>query len=267
MHAPDPILVTRVGTQAQTWVDALRKRGFNAQSLPLLATRALPDPSALRRVWQRLGDYAAVVPVSAQAVHYFFEQKPAPAHDHSAQAAPKFEYWVVGEGSRRALLAHGVEDARIITPAPNAMQWDSESLWAVVAPRCRPGQRALIVRGDDAAAPSPHGQGRDWLAQRLRQAGVEVDFVVAYVRALPEWSPEQRAAALGAVRAPALWLLSSAQSVQNLGQLLPQVDWRAAQALATHPRIAQAARSLGFGRVAHCHPDLTQVMAFIESWT
>ncbi|GAB4217303.1 MAG: hypothetical protein Fur007_19120 [Rhodoferax sp.] len=264
--APHPILVTRVGEQAQTWVNALQARGLCAQTLPLLATRGVPDPSAVHQAWQRLGAYTAVMPVSTQAVRYFFEQKPAPAHIQSAQAAPDFEYWVVGEGSRRALRAQGVDAARIVTPPSSAAQWDSEALWAVVAPRCRPGQRVLIVRGDDTDTPSTQGRGRDWLAQRLNEVGVQVDFVVAYVRGLPDWTAAERALAQSATQAPALWLFSSSQAVVNLGHLLPEADWQHAQALATHPRIAQAARALGFGRVADCHPELARVMAFIESW-
>ncbi|MEG2631782.1 MAG: uroporphyrinogen-III synthase, partial [Comamonas sp.] len=46
---------------------------------------------------------------------------------------------------------------------------------------------------------------------------------------------------------------------------LPGTDWRQARALATHPRIAAAARQAGFGLVQECRPSLNDVAASIES--
>ena len=132
----------------------------------------------------------------------------------------------------------------------------------------RPGQRVLIVRGSDAAAtldPGAPGVGRDWLANTLRGAGVEVDFVVAYARQAPRWSGQQLALAQGAAQDGSLWLFSSAEAIANLRQLLPQQDWRSARALTTHPRIAQAAREAGFGVVQESRPSLQEIVASIES--
>ncbi|MFS2055745.1 uroporphyrinogen-III synthase, partial [Variovorax sp. CT11-76] len=46
---------------------------------------------------------------------------------------------------------------------------------------------------------------------------------------------------------------------------LPATDWRAARAIATHPRIAQAARGAGFGTVRESAPLLEALVASIES--
>jgi len=62
-----------------------------------------------------------------------------------------------------------------------------------------------------------------------------------------------------------LWLLSSSEAIAHLGRALPGQDWAAAHALATHPRIAQAARAAGFGCVSECKPALADVAAFIKS--
>ena len=62
-----------------------------------------------------------------------------------------------------------------------------------------------------------------------------------------------------------LWLLSSSQALEHLCAALPGQDWRQARALATHPRIAQAARNAGFGEVRECRPALADVAASIES--
>jgi uroporphyrinogen-III synthase len=58
-----------------------------------------------------------------------------------------------------------------------------------------------------------------------------------------------------------VWLLSSSQAVQNLRQLLPQATWPRALAWVTHERIAQAARTLGFGTVHTVAPTLHDVVA------
>ena len=46
---------------------------------------------------------------------------------------------------------------------------------------------------------------------------------------------------------------------------LPAQRWAQAHALATPPRIAQAARQAGFGHVRECRPALGDVVASIES--
>jgi uroporphyrinogen-III synthase len=62
-----------------------------------------------------------------------------------------------------------------------------------------------------------------------------------------------------------LWLLSSSQALDNLRAALPGQAWNQAHALATHPRIAQTARALGFASVHECRPALADVAASIES--
>ena len=62
-----------------------------------------------------------------------------------------------------------------------------------------------------------------------------------------------------------VWLLSSSEAVAHLAEALPDQHWGAAHALATHPRIAEAARAAGFGTVRECRPALEDVVASIES--
>jgi len=47
--------------------------------------------------------------------------------------------------------------------------------------------------------------------------------------------------------------------------LLRGQSWRHGVALATHPRIAQAARDIGFGQVHTAPPGLPALIASIES--
>ena len=70
-----------------------------------------------------------------------------------------------------------------------------------------------------------------------------------------------------ALRAPAehLWLFSSSEAVANLRTLQPQADWSASQALASHPRIAQAARKAGFATVVVVPPTPQAVVQWLQS--
>src|SRR5690606_28115902 len=109
-------------------------------------------------------------------------------------------------------------------PAHDAAQFDSEALWAQVQNDVGAGERVLVVRGADAGAP-PQGTGREWLAQQLRARGAEVDFVVAYTRTAPVFSPEQQALAEQAAHSGAWWLLSSSEALAHLRAALPHQAW------------------------------------------
>jgi uroporphyrinogen-III synthase len=142
-----------------------------------------------------------------------------------------------------------VPDAAVQTPAEDTGAFDSEALWAVLRGRVQwAGRAVLIVRGEG---------GRDWLAETLRQQGAQVHFVEAYRRTLPVPDAAGWAALQQALQQPAscCWLLSSSEAVGHLPALAPAADWTRATALATHPRIADAARRLGFGRVVQVSPS------------
>lgn len=266
---PAHILVTRPQPQAQAWVQALQARGLNAQALPLIAITAPTDQpmlAALCAAREQLAAYHAVMLVSASAAQHFCD-----APTLAALAATSTRIWAPGPGTARVVQALGVAASRIDQPADHAAQFDSEALWAQVGGQIQPGMRVLIVRGLDvgpmpAAAPRPaSGTGRDWLAQQLHQAGAEVDFVVAYLRGAPHWTAAQQQLAQTAAHDGSCWLFSSGQALAHLRALLPGQSWAQAQALATHPRIAQAATATGFGRVDVCRPSLADVCASIES--
>ncbi|MGZ5848089.1 MAG: uroporphyrinogen-III synthase, partial [Ramlibacter sp.] len=169
--------------------------------------------------------------------------------------------WATGPGTAQALREAGVPDAQIVAPADDAVRFDSEALWERAAAAVQPGWRVLVVRGAGAdGAPA----GRDWLTVRLQAAGAAVDQVAAYARRLPHWSDSQRAAAEQAAVDGSVWLFSSSEAVGNLRRLLPAQDWSRARALATHERIAQAAREAGFV-VACVRPGLDALVRALES--
>lgn len=268
---PPRVLVTRPAPEAQRWVDQLRAHGIAADALPLIAigpchTPAAQAPLAQARQALARGDYRAAMFVSGNAAQYFFEEKTALAPVLQAQTAIKTRAWSPGPGTARVLLQCGVPAACIDGPAPDATQFDSESLWQAVAPQVHPGDRVLIVRGCTAGSDDQaQGQGRDWLREQIARAGGTTDVVVAYERGAPAWSAAQRQLAHTAAEDGSQWLLSSSEAIHHLISLLPDQDWRHARALATHPRIAATAREAGFGEVRECRPSLADVVASIES--
>lgn len=249
------VIVTRPQPEAGRWVEALRARGIDAVALPLIDIAPPLDAGPLRQAWDRMPRFAAAMFVSGNAVQQFFAARPA--------GAPlPTQAWVTGPGTQEALRREGLADAAIVAPATDAAQLDSEALWQRAAALVHAGDRVLIVRGADAAGTA---SGRDWLAEQLHAAKVEVQTVAAYRRCAPHWSAEQLAVAREAARGTAWWLLSSSEAVANLVQALPGQTFEHARAVATHPRIADAARSAGFGEVRECRPGLDAMVASIES--
>jgi uroporphyrinogen-III synthase len=261
------VVVTRPEREARAWAQALAARGHAPLVLPLIEIGPAPDEAALQAAHERLAQFRALMFVSANAVDAFFKPKVAASRIHIARAAINLRAWAPGPGTAQALREAGWPADRIDAPPQDAAQFDSESLWPQVAAQVRPGDRVLVVRGanGDAAAPEAGGNGREWLADRIAQAGGRVEAVAAYVRRIPQRTDEFAARARQAAADGSVWLFSSSEAVRNLAALLPGQDWSAARAVATHERIGEAARSLGFGGVALSRPALEAVVRSIES--
>jgi uroporphyrinogen-III synthase len=221
----------------------------------LIEIRPLPDVAPLRQAWAHIDQYRSAMFVSANAVRGFFAARPERAQFQTRA-------WATGAGTSRALLDAGVDRARIDAPPPDSPRFDSEALWQVVGAQVGAQDRVLIVRGGDA--PSGEPDGRDWLEQQLAHAGAHAETVPAYLRALPQWSREQRELARQA-SVDGVWLFSSSQAVRNLRALVPSADWSQSSAIATHPRIAQAAHEAGFAVVRVSRPPMDAVIADLES--
>lgn len=244
------VLVTRPQPQADEWVQRLREAGFDAVALPLLGIEAAGDPAPVDAAWRALVARAPAMAVfvSPNAVEQFFARRPAGVAWPTGvtAAAP-------GPGTAQALRSHGVAPAWVAQPAADAPQFDSEALWARLRERDWRGAQVLIVRGDG---------GRDWLAETLRAAGAEVTFVQAYRRGAPQPTAVERARLAQALAAPGghLWLFSSSEAVGHLRALAPQAAWHGTTALCSHPRIAEAARALGVGRVHEVRPAFDAIV-------
>ena len=272
------VIVTRPETDAQAWLDAIQKAGHEAVYLPLIEIGPAPDAQAVDLAWQQWPCWQAVMFVSAQAVRLFFAQRPM-------QAGPRF--WATGPGTRQALIEAGVAANAIDAPNADSAQFDSEALWQVVSPSLKKQVPVLIVRGNEDSLDrnptltanananastsnnqpvNPQGVGRDWLAQQIIHAGASVEFVVAYSRRPPQWSAPQLEIAKQAAFDGSVWCFSSSQAVLHLQAQLPNVQWNKACCVATHARIAQTARDVGFVHVVQTRPVLSDVLASLESF-
>ena len=260
------VIVTRPRQEAATWVDAFVRAGLDAVALPLIEVAPAADSAALVSAWQRIHRFDAVMFVSGNAADHFFALKPALAPVFTAQAAIKTRAFVTGPGSFAALTRADVAPEWIDSPDLDAGQYDSEALWAVVRHRVHPGYRVLSVRGvsSDAGA-SDAGHGRDWFAKQVMAAGGDVEFVVSYQRRGPGFDGNTAAWVERAARNGSIWLFSSSEAIANLVRACPAQSWAQARAIATHPRIANAARDAGFLAVCESHPKLDDLVASIES--
>ena len=245
------VVITRPAGQSDALAAQLAAAGVATLDFPLIEIAPADDTGPLHAALASLERYALVVFVSPNAVDYAFSAYQA-IWPHALPVA------VVGPGSVAALARHGVEAPayKVISPvaAPDddTARFDSEALFAELDASMNAatleGKRALIVRGDG---------GREWLAERLREAGVEVETVAAYRRLVPEPS----VAAWQSVHAllagePHAWLVTSSEGVRNLDELAQEhlnageiAQLKRATLVTPHPRIAQTARGLGFDSI------------------
>jgi uroporphyrinogen-III synthase len=249
------VLVTRPATQAAEWVVQLKAKNIDAAALPLIGISPAINIMPVVLAWVRLAQRRLVVFVSPNAAEQFFAVKPAgmfwPAQVYAGSTGP---------GTSQMLLKLGVPADRILEPAADASQFDSETLWAPLATMDWQGTSVLMVRGDG---------GREWLAEQLRARGAEVSKVVAYHSVAPKFGKPQRALLNAALAFPQhhLWLFSSSEAVGHLAAAVTFGNWHKAWAIATHPRIAARAQELGFSNVVQTRPTLDAVAACIQSFS
>lgn len=246
------VLVTRPAAQARPWVADLRAAGVDAVALPLIDIGPAPLPAEVDAAWRSLPSRSLVFFVSANAVEAFFALRP-----DGAAWPPATRAAAPGPGTADALAQAGVPPAAIVAPAADAERFDSEQVWTLLQHEPWHGRSVLVVRGED---------GRDWLADRWRAAGASVAFVAAYARLAPALDDDGRRWLAEAQAAPKahLWLFSSSEAVRRLAELAPELPARAS-ALATHPRIADAARRAGFACVGACAPRLADVVQAVQA--
>jgi uroporphyrinogen III methyltransferase/synthase len=248
------VVVTRPLGQSESLLSQLTAAGFDVYEFPLIDIGPVADAAPLRAALDELyapepHRYALVVFVSPNAIDH--------AYRALASAWPaNVPIGVVGPGSVAALARQGVSPPAYTVISPPATsenaRYDSEALYAAIEQHFGADglkdKRVLIVRGDG---------GREWLADRLSEAGAKVEKVAAYQRIVPEPSMrkwERVHELLAGI--PHAWLLTSSEGVRNLDELAREhltadetLRLKRAALVTPHPRIAEAARQAGFDRI------------------
>ncbi|MBX9428366.1 fused uroporphyrinogen-III synthase HemD/membrane protein HemX [Ralstonia pseudosolanacearum] len=263
-HPSAPVvIVTRPRAQAPMLVAALERHGLRTLQFPLLDIAPTPNLDDLRAALADPSRYALVVFVSPNAVQQAFAAMPEGFRwPQDVPAA------VVGPASAQALAAHGVAAPtyRVIRPDSHAddARQDSEALYARLDVATLSGREVLIVRGNG---------GREWLADRLREAGVAVRTVEAYRRGVPVPDAAAWAALREVLAGRHAWTLTSSEAARNLDSLAraslsaAEVEaLYAAPCFAPHARIVEQAQSLGFRDVTLTGAGDDRLLAGVLAW-
>lgn len=263
------VLVTRPQPQADAWAADLRDAGHDAHALPLIAIEGPVDPAPVQALWQGMASQALLMFVSPAAVDWFFRLAPPGARwsPHTLAAAP-------GPGTARQLMAMGaaagLKAEQVLSPDAQAEQFDSETLWPLLAPLDWHDKQVCIVSGGDQT----EAKGRTWLTGQWQAQGATVSSLLTYQRGPAPWTPAEQTLARQALASPAqhIWLFSSSQAIDFLAaHHVPQLalgtppDWSQARTLVTHPKIAERAHLLGMTRITQTRPTLEAVVEALRS--
>ena len=261
--APPVVVVTRPRAQAPMLVAALERHGLRTHQFPLLDIAPTPNLDDLRAALGDPSRYALVVFVSPNAVQQAFA-----AMSEGFRWPQEVPVAVVGPASAQALATHGVAPPahRVIKPDTHAddARQDSEALYARLDVPSLSGREVLIVRGNG---------GREWLADQLREAGVSVRTVEAYRRSVPVPDAAAWLALRAVLSSRHAWTLTSSEAVRNLDELAranlspANLDTlHGAPCFASHARIVEQAKSLGFRDVTLTGAGDDRLLASVLAW-
>lgn len=282
-------VLTRPAGQSAALAAALEREGIAAFDFPLIDIAPAEDDGPLRAAFGALERFALAIFVSPNAIERALDAVPGFAWPAAVPIG------VVGPGSVAALAQRGIATPahRVIAPAgadvtaaagardasgdgkpghaengESAVRFDSEALLAALSEQLGlaslSGRAVLIVRGDG---------GREWLADRLREAGAHVEALCAYRRIVPVPSAQTWARVRTLLQgAPHAWLLTSSEGVRNLDALArgeltdaERIALRHAPLVVPHPRIAETARALGFDTITASGPGDARILGALRA--
>jgi uroporphyrinogen-III synthase len=191
------VLVTRPKHQAQELVAAVEALGGSAVQFPCIEIVPRETADILSNASQ-LEDPDIAIFVSPNAVKY------------GLSFAGKARIAVVGPATATAIEAAG----RSVDIRP-AAGFDSEHLLAESALQAVRGSNVRIIRGNE---------GRELIAETLRNRGAKVEYLSVYARRAPEYSAAELAAFEAQWRSGEIDVVTvmSVESLTNLIVLLPE---------------------------------------------
>jgi uroporphyrinogen-III synthase len=235
-----PVIITRPLAQATALAQQITARGRQPIIFPLLEILPLSDSTSLQAVLARLDSYALVVFVSPNAIDAAMRYIPS--------WPPKLAIGIVGEGSRLALARHGLtaQNTTIFSP-PDPAKTDSEGLLQALDLNALRGAQVLLVRGES---------GREYFADALSAAGIDVQAIAAYRRQAPPLDEVVKAGLPALLNSQNDWIVTSSEALRHLMDLVQALESGTGVAkiqqqhiLVPHARIAETAHALGFTNV------------------
>ncbi|WP_181115207.1 uroporphyrinogen-III synthase [Pseudomonas viridiflava] len=231
------LLLTRPAEESAALAKVLADAGIFSSSLPLLETEPLALTPAQRSVIFELLNYCAVIVVSKPAARLAIE-----LIDEVWPQPPIQPWFSVGAATGQILLDYGLDASWPERGDDSEALLDLPTLQAAIA---QSGSRVLIMRGDE---------GRELLAERLREKGVIVEYLPLYRRYLPEYPARALPQRVELERLNGL-VVSSGQGFEHLLRLAGDrwPDLAGLPLFVPSPRVAEMARAAGALTVIDCH--------------
>jgi len=231
------LLLTRPAEESQALTQALAQEGVFGTSLPLLEIEPLAVSDVSRSIIYNLAAYCAVIVVSKPAARLGLElvdelwPQPPMQHWFTVGAATA---QILDDYNLRVFFPERGDDSEALLDLPQLEQ----TLASVYDPK------VLIMRGED---------GRELLAERLRERGATVDYLPLYRRKLPQYPAFTLLHKVQAERLNGL-VVSSGQGFQHLRDLAGDAWPTLAQMplFVPSPRVAELAREAGAHTVVDC---------------
>lgn len=247
------IVVTRPAAQADGLCQKLELEGYHVLPFPVMEIQPPDNLQRLHDSLARLDDFDLLIFISANAVNWCLQYH---ATFDTGQWPASLSIAAIGEATAKAVSNQGLQ-VTLQAPRP----YNSEALLAMAEMQSLHGQRILICRGQD---------GREYLAQTLRQRGAQVEYADCYQRSLPDSDSIPLVAAWQAGR-ELMFVVTSNEGLLNLYHMLAETNRKkllASPIVVLSERALEKARSLGFTQtpvVASVASD-DGILQAIQAW-
>jgi uroporphyrinogen III methyltransferase/synthase len=241
------VLVTRARSQASELVRRIDELGGEPYEYPVIETRMKLDPeteAAVRAAFAQADRYDWVLLTSVNGVDYFFRWLERCGVD--VRRFARAEFVVVGPKTAEALKARGIMAGAL----PES--YLAEGMLASLSDRLKPGQKALLPRGDLA---------RDYLPRELAAMGLETVSVETYENVLAAPRDEFLLEMLREGGIHAVTFTSSStvvnllEALRRLGAEKPEELLRGVPLVCIGPQTARTAEKHGLAVSATAEPS------------
>ncbi|NDJ76119.1 MAG: uroporphyrinogen-III synthase [Chloroflexi bacterium] len=219
------IVITRPPHKAESFAAQLRALGAEPVLLPTITIQPPSDPAPLDRALTDLARYDWLIITSANTVTHLWQRLAALGLNAAELDWPAVA--IIGPATGRALGQHGIQAA--LMPAQHVV----EALFEALSKQADLSSANILLPQGDLARPV--------LADLLREAGAQVDAVVAYENVRPAVDVKELSEPVDAIT------FTSSSTVENFVTLFddPLAVMGHAVVACIGPVTAEAARGLG----------------------